>query len=54
MHTVLCLGTNDNVYVFDYYVVNLKYVKSCCIQLLLCYYVVVVFITHRIVTADSI
>ena len=22
MHTVLCLGTNDNVRLFDYYVVN--------------------------------
>ena len=35
MHTVLCLGTNDNVRVFDYYVVNLIYVKSGCLQLVL-------------------
>ena len=29
------LGTNDNVRVFAYYVVNWTYVKSGCLQLLL-------------------
>ncbi len=49
MHTVLCLGTNDNVRLFDYYVV----LEICKIGLS-SIIVVVAFITHRIVTADSI
>ena len=50
MHTVLCLGTNDNVRVF----------RLLCILLGICKIglssniVVVAFITHRIVTTDGI
>ena len=50
MHTVLCLGTNDNVRVF----------RLLCTLLGICKIglssniVVVAFITHKIVTTDGI
>ena len=45
---VLCLGTNDDVRVFVYYVFK---IEICKITLSLII-AVVAFITHRIVTAD--